>query len=64
MGHVLVGVVEVDGPVFSLQCEPALSQIHLCMILCVPTSVRLSVDYIPQGVHRPCQEGTVNHPSL
>ena len=39
MGHVIVGVVEVDAQLFSQQCAPAVSQTHLCMILCVPTSV-------------------------
>ena len=39
MGHVVVGVVEVDALLFSPQCEPDLSQTHLCMILCVPTSI-------------------------
>ena len=41
MGHVVVGVVEVDAPLFSPQCEPALSQTNLCMILRVPTSALL-----------------------
>ena len=38
MGHVVVGVGEVDGPLFSLQCEQAESQKNLCMILRVPTN--------------------------
>ena len=39
MGHVyLVGVVEVDAPLFSLQCEQAVSQTNLCMIHHVPIS--------------------------
>ena len=38
MGHVVVGVVEADVQLFSLQCEPAQSQTNLCMILRVPTS--------------------------
>ena len=38
LGHVVVGVVEVDAPLFSPQCEPALSQTNLYMILRVPTS--------------------------
>ena len=38
MGHVNVVVMEVDAPLFSLQCEPALSQTNLCTILRVPTS--------------------------
>ena len=38
VGHVVVGVVEVDVLLFSPQCEPALSQTHLRMILRVPTS--------------------------
>ena len=37
MGHVVVGVVEVNAQIFSAQCEPSLSQTHLCMMLCVPT---------------------------
>ena len=38
MGHVVVDMVEADAPLFSLLCEPALSQTNLCMILRVPTS--------------------------
>ena len=37
MGHVIVGVVEVNAQIFSAQCEPSLSQTHLCMMLCVQT---------------------------
>ena len=39
MEYVIVGVVEVDAQLFSQQYAPAVSQTHLCMILCVPTSV-------------------------
>ena len=39
MGHVIVGVVEVDAQLFSQQSAPAVSQTHLCMILCVQISV-------------------------
>ena len=39
MGHVVVGVMEVDEPIFSPQCEPTLSQTHLCMLFHVLTSV-------------------------
>ena len=38
MGHVVVGVEMLDAPLFSTQCEPTLSQTHLCMIHHVPTS--------------------------
>ena len=38
MGHVVVGVVGVDAQLFSLQCEPALSQTHLCMFHHILTS--------------------------
>ena len=38
MGHGIYGVEEVDAPLFSPQCEPAISKMHLCMILRVPTS--------------------------
>ena len=38
IGHVNVVVVEVDAPLFSLQCGPALSQTNRCMMLRVPTS--------------------------
>ena len=37
IGHVVVGVVEEDRPLFSSQCEPVLSQTYLCMILSVQT---------------------------
>ena len=33
MGHVVVGVVEGDVPLFSPHCEPALSGTNLRMIL-------------------------------
>ena len=38
MGHSVFDVVEVDAPLFSQQCESALSLTHLRMILHVPTS--------------------------
>ena len=60
IGHVVVGVVEVDVPLFSPQCEPALSQTKLYTLYYVTTTalfcVRHSVDYITQGSDSPSQE--------
>ena len=38
MGHGVFDAVEVDALLFSPQCESALSQTHLRMIIHVPTS--------------------------
>ena len=41
MGHVVVGVAEIDAQLFSLQCEPAIFQTKLLHTLYYVTTTAL-----------------------